>query len=133
MKSAPLCLDCGILIGDTAKRCGPCGQKERAKHADRKDPVAREEHAREVRRGQRERRRALKNGAADSLIATQREFERRIGEAQYPGEPLHLHHIVPLSRGGGHTWGNISFVPAPLNIYIGDALPQEIYKQLRLI
>lgn len=78
------------------------------------------------------RRRAHKKVVADSLTLEQIEFERKIGEATYPGEKLHMHHLVPLSRDGGHTWGNIVFIPVSLNLSIGDRLPEEVYEQLAL-
>jgi hypothetical protein len=73
-------------------------------------------------------RRARKRGVASTLTPEQLEFERRIGEATYPGEKLHLHHLVPLGK-GNHSWGNITFIPASFNQSIGDKLPEEIYKQ----
>jgi len=55
-----------------------------------------------------------------------------IGQALYPGQELHLDHIVPLSRGGGTTLANIHAIPAKTNIAKGDTLPGEIYEQLEL-
>lgn len=78
------------------------------------------------------RYRAHKNAVANTLIPEQAEFERKIGEATYPGEKLHLHHIVPISKGGGHTWGNIAFIPVSLNMSIRDKLPEEVYMQMGL-
>lgn len=78
------------------------------------------------------KRRARKMVMANTLTPEQLEFERKIGEATHLGEKIDLHHIVPLSKGGGHTWGNIAFIPASLNRSIGDKLPEEIYKQLAL-
>ena len=78
------------------------------------------------------RRRAHKRGVANTLTQEQIEFERKIGEATYPGEKLHLHHLVPVSKNGGHTWGNIAFIPASLNMGIRGKLPEEVYKQLSL-
>lgn len=77
------------------------------------------------------RREARKRGVADTLTPEQIEFERKIGEAIYPGEKLHLHHLVPLGR-GDHSWGNITFIPAWLNESIGDKLPEDVYRQLTL-
>ena len=77
------------------------------------------------------RRAAHKAGVANTATPENIEFERRIGEAVYgPSEKLHLHHPIPFSKGGNHSWGNIMFIPAWLNISIGDKLPQEVYRQL---
>lgn len=74
-------------------------------------------------------RRAHKLAVADTLTPGQTEFERKIGEATYPGEKLHLHHLIPLSKSGNHSWGNIIFIPASLNSRIGNKLPREVYQQ----
>ena len=71
---------------------------------------------------------ARKRGVADTLTPEQLDFERKIVEATYPGEELHLHHLVPLGK-GNHSWGNITFIPKGLNCSIGDKLPQEVYQQ----
>jgi len=78
------------------------------------------------------RRRACQRGAIIVLTLEQEAFKRKVGEAIYPGEELDLHHIVPLSRGGGHSWGNIVFISASLNRSISDKLPEEVYRQLDL-
>lgn len=78
------------------------------------------------------RRRAHKQNVANTLTPKQLEFERKIGEATYLGEELHLHHLVPFSKGGGHTWGNIAFIPSSLNLSIQDKLPEEVYIQMGL-
>lgn len=75
------------------------------------------------------RKKARRRAVANTLTPGQREFEREIGQATYPGKELHLHHVVPTSKGGGHTWGNITFIPALLNISIKDKLPEEVYRQ----
>lgn len=78
------------------------------------------------------RRRAHQLAMANTLTPEQIEFERSIGEATYPGEELHLHHLVSFSKGGGHTWGNIAFIPASLNLSIKDKLPGEVYEQQQI-
>lgn len=75
------------------------------------------------------RRRARKARVADTLTQNQIDFETRIAKSMWPSEDLHLHHIVPISKGGNHSWGNIMIIPALLNCSIGDKLPEEIYKQ----
>jgi len=77
------------------------------------------------------RYKARKRGVADTLTSEQLEFERKIGQATYPGEELDLHHIVPLGK-GNHSWGNIIFIPASLNRSIGNKLPREVFEQLTL-
>lgn len=69
---------------------------------------------------------------ANTLTQEQIDFEMNIARAMWPDEALHVHHIVPISKGGGHAWGNIMVIPALLNLGIGDKLPQEVYKQLSL-
>jgi 5-methylcytosine-specific restriction endonuclease McrA len=52
---------------------------------------------------------------------------------QYCGSPDHLtiDHIVPKSRGGDSTWGNIVTSCAPCNTRKGDRLPAEANMRLR--
>ena len=78
------------------------------------------------------RRKARKKALPDTLTTEQAEHLLVIGRAVYPGEELHLDHIVPLSRDGGTTLANMHAIPARLNQSKNDALPQEIYKQLTL-
>lgn len=80
-------------------------------------------------RREQARRRARMAKVASTLTPQQAEFERRIGEATYPDEKLHMHHLVPISKGGGHTWGNITFIPASLNHGLGNRLPEAAYEQ----
>jgi len=81
-------------------------------------------------RASTQRRRVHKQSASDTLTPEQIQYELNIGQSMYPNEELALHHVVPISRGGGHTWGNIIFIPSALNSSIGSKLPQEVYKQL---
>lgn len=78
------------------------------------------------------RRRARKKGVANTLTTKQVEYEMNIARAMYPDEELHLHHLVPISKEGNHSWGNVIFVPAWLNARIGDRLPEKVYEQGRL-
>lgn len=78
------------------------------------------------------RRRACKAKVANTLTQQQIDFETNIACSMWPDEKLHIHHIVPISKGGGHTWGNIMVIPAVLNQSIGDKLPEEVYQQLEL-
>jgi hypothetical protein len=75
------------------------------------------------------RRRALKRNLPNTLTPQQAQHLFAIGHAMYPGEELHLDHIVPLDKGGGTTLANMHAIPARLNQSKHDALPQEIYKQ----
>ena len=77
-------------------------------------------------------RRARKKGVANTATPENIEFERKIGEAKYPGEKLALHHSISFSKNGNHSWDNIMFIPASLNRSIGNKLPQEVYRQLAL-
>jgi len=78
------------------------------------------------------RRRAREKRVPDTLTTEQSERLLTIGQAMYPGEKLHLDHIVPISRGGGTTRANIHFIPATVNHRKGNKLPQETYRQERL-
>jgi len=89
--------------------------------AHRKERVAREA-----------RRRVRKARVANTLTQEQIDFETNIAQAMWPDEELHIHHIVPLSKKGNHSWGNIMVIPATLNLSIGDKLPEEVYQQLEL-
>jgi len=77
-------------------------------------------------------RRARKQGLPSTLTAAQTESLLAIGQATYPGEKLHLDHIVPISSGGGTTRANIHAIPASLNMSKGNKLPEEVYQQLSL-
>lgn len=81
---------------------------------------------------QKARRKARKENLPDTLTSAQAERLLKIGRAMYPGEELHLDHVVPLSRGGGTTLANMHAIPARLNCFKGDALPEQIYTQLIL-
>ncbi len=75
------------------------------------------------------RRRARKAQVANTLTQAQIDFETNIAQSMYPDKKLHIHHVVPISKGGNHSWGNIMVIPASLNCSIGDKLPQEVYQQ----
>lgn len=79
------------------------------------------------------RRRARLRALPDTLTPSQAEHLLRIGQATYPGEELHLDHIVPLSKGGGTTYANVHAIPASINLSKSDKLPDEIYEQHPLI
>jgi len=87
---------------------------------------------RAYRRLQALRRQRLLQESLDTLTPEQAQELLVIGRATYPGEALHLDHVVPISRGGGTTRGNIHAIPACLNLAKGALLPQQIYKQLEL-
>jgi len=78
------------------------------------------------------RYRAHKRGLPNTLTAEQIERLLIIGQAIYPGQELHLDHIIPISKGGGTTLANMHYIPAHLNLSKGDKLPQEILEQLAL-
>lgn len=78
------------------------------------------------------RRRTHKRNLPNTITSDQVEGLIEIGRAIYPGEKLHLDHIVPISKGGGTTLANMHAIPARLNQAKKDALPQEAYKQIPL-
>lgn len=78
------------------------------------------------------RRKAHKLTVPDTLTRQQIICLLAIGRAVYPGEQLHLDHVVPLSKGGGTTLANTHYIPARLNGSKKDALPQDAYQQLTL-
>lgn len=75
------------------------------------------------------RYRARKRNLPDTLTAEEVQQLLDIGAAIYPGEALHLDHIVPVSRGGGTTRANMHAIPAELNMQKHNKMPQDIYKQ----
>jgi len=83
----------------------------------------------EAKAAKKSRRRARKKTLPDTLTAQEAARILAIGRAVYPNQELHLDHIVPISKGGGTTLGNVHFIPASLNFGKGNRLPQEIYKQ----
>lgn len=87
----------------------------------------------EKRAGGFARRQAYKHSLPDTLTPEQAERLLVIGRTMYPGEELHLDHIVPLSKGGGTTWANMHAIPGWLNDSNGDALPREAYCQLSFV
>jgi 5-methylcytosine-specific restriction endonuclease McrA len=87
----------------------------------------------EVGKAKQARREARKRNLPDTLTSEQAEHLLVIGKAMYPGEKLHLDHIVPLSKGGGTTLANMHAIPARLNCSKYDKLPGETYKQGTLI
>jgi len=87
----------------------------------------------EVRRGIEARRTAREKTVPDTLTSDQAKRLLAIGQAIYPGEELHLDHIVPLYHGGGTTGANMHAIPATLNLMKHNKLPEEVYRQLCLI
>jgi len=83
-------------------------------------------------KNQKRRRRALKAGRPATLSTEDERIILEIGRATFPGEDLHLDEVVPLSKGGGFTRGNVRAIPAWMNIWKSDKLPQEVYEQLAL-
>lgn len=79
------------------------------------------------------RRKAQKRSLPYTLTPEEAEYLLEIGKVAYPGEKLHLDHIVPLSRGGGTTLANMHAIPASLNQSKYDALPEEAYRQEALL
>ena len=75
-------------------------------------------------------RRARKEMVANRLTKGEAQHLFMIGQVAYPGQKLHLDHIVPLSKGGGTTLANMQAIPASVNLSKGDKLPQEVYRQL---
>lgn len=86
----------------------------------------------ERRKGIEARRQARKRNLPDTLTEDQRKQLLVVGQATHPGEDLHLDHIVPLKHGGGTTLANMHYIPAGVNVFKKDRLPQEIYEQLEL-
>jgi len=78
------------------------------------------------------RRRTRKAKVANTLTQEQIDFEMNIAQTIWPDEELHIHHIVPISKKGNHSWGNIMAIPVSLNHSIGNKLPEEVYRQKEL-
>jgi len=81
---------------------------------------------------EKRREKALKHNLPATLTPDQAELLLMIGRATYPGEELHLDHMVPVSKGGGTTMANTHYIPARLNYSKYDKLPQGAYRQLGL-
>ena len=53
-------------------------------------------------------------------------FARDLGRCQYCGKPAeNVDHILPRSKGGGHTWENVVACCRKCNTYKGDQLLSE--------
>jgi len=92
----------------------------------------RKDHREKI-RAQNSRRRAQRRSLPDTLATDQINQLFEMGRTIYPGEKLHLDHVVPLSKGGGTTRANVHVIPASLNMSKHDKLPGEIYEQLGLM
>ena len=130
------CIDCGKYLTSNAFRCRECWLAIR-KEINTRGYVA--TYLRNWRRKNPEkarlswaRRDARKKALPATLTPAQAERLFAIGQAMYPGEELHLDHVVPLSAGGGFTRANIHAIPAWLNMLKRNALPQEVYRQIKL-
>lgn len=77
-------------------------------------------------------KRARKHQLPDTLTSDEEIELRAIALVLYPGEELHLDHIVPISKGGGTTRANCHFIPSKANISKGNKLPEEIYEQCQI-
>jgi 5-methylcytosine-specific restriction endonuclease McrA len=83
------------------------------------------------RRGNARRYRARKRGATVGDIPCDAEhqllgFQR--GRCAYCHAPLtdyHVDHIIPLARGGAHSWENLVLACPPCNLSKGDKLVEE--------
>ena len=51
----------------------------------------------------------------------------------YKGERLSLDHVIPRSRGGGHTWDNITTACLSCNVVKGNRTPKEAHMPLKRI
>lgn len=127
------CADCGKERPHEAKGlCKPCYQHSwRQKNSKRRRAYLHDWYQEnpQKRAGYLANYRARKAKVANTLTQEQIDFETNIARAMWPGEDLHIHHIVPISKGGGNTWGNIMVIPATLNLSIQNKLPEEAYKQ----
>lgn len=83
-------------------------------------------------RAQSQQRKAWEQSAYCDLSLDDIEEILAIGHAVYPGEDLHLDHVVPISKGGNTTRANIHAIPARMNQSKGNKLPSEAYGQLAL-
>lgn len=85
------------------------------------------------RRNSQLKRRALKRGNG-TLKVTAKDLKRMLAKpCAYCGSPAeHIDHVVPLSRGGGHSIGNLVGACAPCNLSKGAKFITE-WKKPRLL
>lgn len=75
---------------------------------------------------------ARKHHLPNTLTTHQAKRLLSMGRAVFPGERLHLDHIIPVSQGGGTTLANMQAIPASLNLSKSNKLPGEAYEQIEL-
>ena len=108
------------------KRSTPEGRRAVAEATSRWRENNRD-RARALSRAQYGKREALKNGSSSRSVSTE-EARRIIGQPCAncgAAENIHIDHIIPLSRGGAHSIGNLQPLCAYCNISKGNSLQIE--------
>lgn len=77
------------------------------------------------------RRARIKNNGPVESISRKRVWERDGGRCwmccrKVEFEDMHLDHVVPVSRGGVHTYGNVKTACEPCNLAKHAKMPQEV-------
>lgn len=82
-------------------------------------------------------RRARKESFPDTLTLEEMRKLLKVGQDVYPGKKLELDHFVPLGRKEnkicGTTRANCHYIPAEINRWKHDKLPEEFLVQLPLL
>ena len=77
-------------------------------------------------------RRTRKADQPNTLTPKENERLFAIGQGTWKGENVELDHFISVDKGGGTTLANSHYIPASLNRFKYNKLPQEVYKQLTL-
>ena len=146
--SMTACAVCGVLIVPNSRKprrfCSAqclrdhhnpikneAAKAERSRRRDVGEPSMYSEREREVRRINDHRRRARRVGARSERVSHRAVFERDNWVCGLCGDPVDpsvkwpslmsasLDHVVPLARGGSHTYDNVQLAHSGCNIRVG--------------
>ena len=138
-RNAHRCMDCGCVIEVPKKLCPTCKAKHEVAKQEKKKIKRRSKYLRNERTRYAH---AKKNGKVDWTISLEKLMKRDGNICALCGEPVDVNayriteeghfiahgkypsidHIVPLSRGGTHTWGNVQLAHCSCNAVKGDTI-----------
>jgi 5-methylcytosine-specific restriction endonuclease McrA len=90
------------------------------------------EKAREIKKACKAKRQARKRGATVETVYRRVVFERHRGVCGIclqpidPAEQWHIDHVIPLSKGGAHSYANTQPSHPACNVRKGDKLPDDV-------